>query len=116
MRVARSHRRGKTRLLQFLLAAALAVAVFGGTARAASASSWLWASGGKPVDGAYQPYSWAFYYSMPSLTPARMICWVDSQWYTGNYRSPRWFKVDTIYGRFYVHSSYVYSQTRVPHC
>lgn len=48
----------------------------------------------------------------------KMICWTDYKGYTGNYYSVRWFWGQSYYnGSYgYVHSSYVYYQTAVPHC
>lgn len=51
-------------------------------------------------------------------TPAQMICYADEGSYTGNYTSTRFFVV-TISGQpgeWWIHSSYVYYQTSVPHC
>jgi hypothetical protein len=49
-----------------------------------------------------------------------MRCWVDSQWATGNYSSPRWFRVSFSGSDFYtegfVHSSLVAYQAWTPHC
>ena len=55
---------------------------------------------------------------MPNYTKFRMLCWTDKQWYTGNYRTNRWF-----YGQDYsrgsygfVHASHVINQITVPRC
>jgi hypothetical protein len=47
-----------------------------------------------------------------------MVCWKDDMWWTGNYRSNRWFRgrfasSNTLY---WVHSSYIVNQTRVGRC
>lgn len=55
----------------------------------------------------------------------KMICYADAYKYayTGNYSSRRWFYIEFKYDIFnwrtaygWVHSSYVYYQTSVPHC
>lgn len=48
-------------------------------------------------------------------------CYADGGWATGNYASNRWFKVyvhltSGVTSWYFVHSSYVYNQTRVPAC
>lgn len=58
----------------------------------------------------------------PSNTQRSYVsCYRDGDWATGNYRSNRWFYVyvhlsNGRLGYFFVHSSYVYNQTRVPAC
>lgn len=51
-------------------------------------------------------------------TIAHMVCWQDSGWIDGNYPSNRYFWVDIKGepGEWFIHSSYVYYQTSVPHC
>lgn len=55
---------------------------------------------------------------LPQSSRFLMVCYTDFQWYNGNYNSNRWFYGQTFAGGYYgyVHSSYVYYQTRVPHC
>lgn len=49
-------------------------------------------------------------------TGVRMVCWVDGQWATGNYSSPRWFFVDYSVNSGWVHSSLVANQSSVGRC
>lgn len=52
-------------------------------------------------------------------TSTGMICWWDSSSsYDGNYPSNRWFHVNITGqpGQWFIHSSYVYYQTKVPPC
>ena len=55
---------------------------------------------------------------IPNSSHFEMRCWVDDQWYYGNYWSNRWF-----WGQSYATgdwgfepASFVYYQTYVPHC
>jgi len=58
--------------------------------------------------------------SFPNGYAVGMSCWVDAQWTTGNYSSPRWFFVYYSGGSFYnsgwMHSSLVQNQISVPRC
>src|SRR6266511_3959676 len=49
-------------------------------------------------------------------TPVSMTCWIDDSWATGAYSSNRWFYVVNGTKKSFVHSSWVASQTSVPHC
>lgn len=76
----------------------------------------------------YKPNNgWVAMYGVPRVTnyPTTwlqsgkafyMDCWIDNQYWNGNYGSARWFAGwgGGYYG--YVHSSYVTYQTWVPHC
>lgn len=54
---------------------------------------------------------------LPNSQHFYMRCWVDNQYFTGNYGSVRWFGGYTQAGRWVlVHSSYVYYQTSVGRC
>jgi hypothetical protein len=57
-------------------------------------------------------------FEIPNGTVVKMVCWLDAAWWTGRYRSNRWFKVSMVYGdgRQYLHSSNVDPQTKVGHC
>jgi hypothetical protein len=62
------------------------------------------------------PYTGYYVSEIPNGTSVHMLCWTDTQWADINYWSPRWFKVSTVYGTWWMHSSEVYSQTSVGHC
>ena len=54
----------------------------------------------------------------PNGTWFDMHCWVDFEWYKGNYWTNRWFWGQEYSGGYwgYVNASYVANQTTVPHC
>jgi hypothetical protein len=108
----------KTLLVIVLLAASLAMAI---SVQAASARPYLWN---------YKSPYYVPVRACPSTlcnptggwarngTVFAMRCWVDYQWATGNYRSPRWFWGQSYHNGYwgYVHSSYVQRQVTVPRC
>ena len=55
---------------------------------------------------------------MPESSHFQMICWVDWQWYYGNYWTNRWFWGQSQRNGVWawVNASYVYYQVGVPHC
>lgn len=61
-------------------------------------------------------------YKLKNDSVVTMVCYTDATWFNGNYNSNRWFWVNyydpTIKAARlgYVHSSYVYNQTKVPKC
>jgi hypothetical protein len=80
-----------------------------------AASTYCHASGSCPVFAG--PNSGYYYAEIPNYSSVSMICWTDAQWYSVNYWSNRWFKVNTVYtGPTWMHSSEVYNQTTVGHC
>lgn len=53
----------------------------------------------------------------PAGAKLRMVCWRDGSWFTGAYKSNRWFYVKFEGGGDgFVHSSYVANQTSTPNC
>lgn len=100
--------------------AALAVSVPVGSARSTS-NSILWNQSGSYVPTHYCANdACSVQFWLPNGTAVQMVCYTDTVWTYGNYWSPRWFLV--IYTHLWwtnytwVHSSYVYYQTSVPHC
>ena len=73
-----------------------------------------------PVLSCAKP-SCTVWYRLSNGFKVQMVCWTDTVWFNGNYNSPRWFWVawGTSSGSIrsgFVHSSYVYNQTKVGHC
>jgi hypothetical protein len=110
----------KTRVSLFLIAIAVGAATLTSVPALASATPIVWNQRGSTTCLSwYQGYNGRCYDVMRNGTKFRMWCWADvPRSYTGNYSSRRWF-----YGQSYnngawgwVHSSYVYYQTRVGHC
>jgi hypothetical protein len=102
-----------------LTAVAMAIAILMpalATGNASAASSYCYGGGGIcPVFNGSN--SGLYYADIPNYAATSMICWEDSQWYSVNYSSNRWFKVTTPYtSTTWMHSSEVYNQTTVPHC
>lgn len=105
-----------------VLIAALALAIsLGGTITAAPAeagSPIVYNQSGKYVAGRHCAHSSCGVYEwMPNSQHFYMRCWMDNQYYYGNYGSARWFGGYSQSGYWmWVHSSYVYYQTSVPRC
>lgn len=99
-----------------VVAALLAILVAGalfGTAPGAYAASTACSSKGCDLFQ-FGPDN-GYFFTAPGLTPIRMICWTDAQWYAG---TNRWFKVNDIYGSGtnWVSANQVINQTIVGHC
>ena len=86
----------------------------------ASAHTFVWNNHGSYVPMYYAPTTlynnvklW-----MSNGTYFDMRCWTDNQNFTGNYTTNRWFwGQEYSHGYWgYIHASYVYNQTSVPHC
>ena len=92
----------------------------------ATTYSYVYNQHGKQVPVQGVPHvgpDYPLYFTVDNGTKTEMTCWTDTEYSTGNYRSNRWFYVKfytprfgALIGRGYVHSSYVYYQTSVPHC
>lgn len=81
-----------------------------------AAGTYCWGQAGScPVFATPDPNT--LFFSLNNNAPVGMICWTNTVWYSVNYSSPRWFKVNNpIIGIQWMHSSEVYNQTTVPHC
>jgi hypothetical protein len=110
---------GSYRKLVRAVCVLLSALALGGTASAAQASSIVWKANGGSVPMYWGTRSWSGVKAwLPNSSHFQMVCWVDDQWYYGNYWSNRWF-----FGQSYatgdwgsVPASYVYYQVWVPHC
>jgi hypothetical protein len=79
----------------------------------------VWNSRGGSIPMYYAPTNATYVKSwLPNSSKFYMICYTDSQWYTGNYRTNRWFCGQSYatgqYG--YVNASWVYYQWNVRRC
>lgn len=79
----------------------------------------VWNSRGGSIPMYYAPTNATYVKSwLPNSSKFYMICYTDHQWYTGNYRTNRWFYGQSLatgqYG--YVNASWVYYQWNVRRC
>jgi hypothetical protein len=116
------HRRAGIMLFSAAISAALGAAILGaGTQAQASSNSYIYTQPGRPVAIALcQSGCGSALHPIfpPNGTIAHMVCWQDSGWMDGNYSSNRyfWVVIQGEPGEWFIHSSYVYYQTSVPHC
>jgi hypothetical protein len=91
---------------------------------AAPASAWWWThptlynKTGGYIGMYYVPSvnSWVKVW-LPSGDRFYEECYIDNQWYYGNYWTNRWFLGTDAWGYYgYVHASYVSNQVSVRHC
>jgi hypothetical protein len=109
-------------LTKAAIPAAVGVAVLSVAPQAqASSNSYIYTQHGRPVAIALCEFGCGSFgrpIFPPNGTVAHMVCWVDGGNYDGNYTSNRYFYIDINGepGEWFIHSSYVYYQTKVGHC
>jgi hypothetical protein len=83
------------------------------TAKSKSSATYVWAKKGA-IPVYMSPTSKSYWVStLGSYEKVTMVYWTDCQWYTGNYRTNRWFYIWYWGNRAgWVNASYVYNQKR----